>query len=226
MLKAVALALPVYFMGCFKLPKTTIENFTSAMAEFWWSSVEHQRKIQWMSWDKMCIPKKLGGLGFKDIESFNQALLAKQAWKLLQEPECLLARLLKSRYYENGSILEAEMGTRPSYGWRSVLHGRELLRSGLWREVGNGRSLRVWIDPWCDFGGRFNPLMKKTLINLELKVSDLLDFESGSWNEQMLADQFFDEDADMIKKLKPLTEQEDYWCWKHEKSGSYSVKSG
>lgn len=179
-----------------------------------------------MSWDKMCIPEKLGGMGFKDIESSNQALLAKHAWKMIQEPECLLARVLKSRYFENGSIVEATLGSKPSYGWRSVLHGRDLLVKGLRKEVGNGRSLRVWTDPWCDFGGRANPWMKITIIDLELKVSDLLDLESGSWNEEVLAHNFFENDVKRIKKIRPLIDQDDYWCWKHEKSGAYTVKSG
>lgn len=116
MLNAVALALPVYAMGCFKLPRTTIENLTSVVAEICWNSVEHKRKIHWMRWDKLSIPKNLGGLGFKDIESVNQALLAKHAWKMIQEPESLLARVLKSRYFEHRSFTDAVVGARPSYG--------------------------------------------------------------------------------------------------------------
>lgn len=41
LLKAVAMALPVYAMSCFKLPVYTCESITSAMASFWWNSLEH-----------------------------------------------------------------------------------------------------------------------------------------------------------------------------------------
>lgn len=191
LLKAVALAFLVYAMSCFKLPKTTISNLTGAIADFWWNSLEHKRKIHWFKWDKMCLPKELGGLGFKDLLSFNQALFAKQAWKLLQKSDSLMAKLLKRRYFESEEFLEAGLGSRPSYGWRSILHGRELLLKGLRKEVGNGKSLRFWTDPWCDFGGRFNPWMKNPLINLDMMVSELIDQESGDWNKSVLDDNFF-----------------------------------
>lgn len=150
LIKAVATALPVSAMAVYQLPKSIIDSLASALASFWWSTVEHKRKIHWMSWEKMCLPKELGGMGFKDLESFNQALLAKQAWRLIHMKDCLMAKVIKARYFETSTFLNAPLGKRPSYVWRSILEGRKLLVQGLKISVGKGTSLHVWSDPWLE----------------------------------------------------------------------------
>ena len=62
-----------------------------------------------MAWDDMSKPKFMGGLGFRNIELFNLALLACQAWRLLQDPDTLSARILTAVYYPECDLLDAEV---------------------------------------------------------------------------------------------------------------------
>lgn len=105
--------------------------------------MQHSRKIHWLGWQKLTLPKCLCGIGFKDLQYFNQSLLAKQAWRLLHDKDSLLSQIFKSRYFFNTSFLNATNGTRPSYAWRSILFGRALLSEGLKRVIGNGKSTSV-----------------------------------------------------------------------------------
>jgi hypothetical protein len=115
-------------MFCFDLTKTLCEQMSSMICRFWWAHQDNENKTHWLSWENLTKSKKEGGLGFRDLYGFNLAMLAKQAWRMLTNPESLCARVLKAKYFPNCSILEAPLGSGISYTWRSILKGVSLLK--------------------------------------------------------------------------------------------------
>ena len=194
LIKLVAQPVLVYSMSCFKLPRGLCEHLNKLIRQFWWGSKQGQRKPAWVSWKTMCKPKNMGGIGFRDIELFNLALLARQVWRLLQDPESLSARVLRARYYPHGSILHATIGAHPSQVWRSLLEGKEILAIGLIKRIGKGANTNIWTQNWLTREEMMRPYGSITP-NPPTMVSELITSVTASGNKQLIQTTFMPMDA-------------------------------
>ena len=85
-------------------------------------------------------------MGFKDLSLFNDALLAKQTWRLLHDTNSLFYRVFKAKLFPNLSVMEATNLANALYAWKSLMQGREVIkRGGPWR-IGLGNSVHIWGD--------------------------------------------------------------------------------
>ncbi|XP_073153896.1 uncharacterized protein [Henckelia pumila] len=149
MIKAVLQSIPTYAMQCFRIPSTVCEDIERECANFWWGMESGKRRMHWQTWDFLCKPKVRGGLGFRKLVEFNRALLAKQLWRIIQNPETLVSRILKGGYFKHVTVMKACLGSNPSYIWRSLLWSRQILEEGLIWRIGNGKSIDICSESPC-----------------------------------------------------------------------------
>lgn len=70
LIKAAALAIPVYAMACLDLTKTFCDDLSALIGHYWWSQMDKTNKIHLVSWEKLSKPKTDGGLGFQNLHYF------------------------------------------------------------------------------------------------------------------------------------------------------------
>jgi hypothetical protein len=159
------------------------------------------------------LPERSGGMGFRSYEVFNQALLAKQVSRLVTSPKSLCARVLTARYCKNVGFLNVGCPKNASFTWKSIMHGRELLKEGfIWR-IGDGSSISVWDDNWIPRESAQRPLGQKPGTEVA-RVEELLLPNGIGWNEEKLREIFYDADMDDILKI-PVGRAgtDDYMAW-------------
>lgn len=95
----------------------------------------------------MCKSKLEGGLGFRHLSLFNQALVAKQGWRLISNLSSFIARVLGAKYYRSSSVLDVYAGNNASFVWRSICWGMDLIKQGVRWKVGDGSHILAFEDP-------------------------------------------------------------------------------
>jgi hypothetical protein len=227
LIKAVAQTIPTYLMSSYLLPKGVCNQIEGMTSRFWWGCNVDKRKVHWVNWKKTCKKKEAGGMGFRDISAFNEALLAKQGWRIMIDPESLLARVLKAKYFPKCNFLQANKGQKASYSWQSIIKARWILKKGCCWLIGNGKDINIWEDNWLHPQGSSATWTPKPPNTNLTKVSDLINPSNNDWDRQLISQIFFPIEAEKITQIPLLnTMDNDRISWQGTNDGNYTVKSG
>lgn len=227
MLQAVLSAIPTFVMTCFELHVSLWKRIQFVLTRFWWDTKHGEKNICWVVWEKLTLPKGLGGGAWHPRHSsFNQALLRKIAWRLIKKLDCLLSRILIGKYCMSSSFFKVEAASSPSHGWKRILKGKYLLLNHLRKDIGNGKSTSVWKNSWIILNFDLKPIWPVLEKDQDLLVSDLLSRETKEWNKAKI-DNLLPELASFISTIRPSKQgAHDTHVWNFHKSGEYSEKSG
>jgi hypothetical protein len=160
----------------------------------------------------MVKPKFFGGLGFRDIDLFNLALLGKQARRIQLDGSSLSVRVLKVVYFPQTEFMEARLGSAPSRNWRAILDGRDVLERDLIRRIGDGETTDIWKTSWLPRDGRRRPV-RSTVARAPQWVCELIDSTTASWDQQKLHTYFVPVDREAILNIPICSRrQADFWA--------------
>lgn len=221
-------SIPSYCMSCFLIPKTLCQEIERILKKFWWSSNKrHNKGMSWLSWSELSVSKQRGGVGFRSLYGFDIALIGKQCWKLMQEPQSLVARMFKARYYPDSHFLQAKSQAGAGFIWSGMITAKEVLKKGCRWVIGDGKRINAVRDPWLRNKEGFCVDQSTDYGLSNIPVADLILQDARKWDEGKVSRLFSDEDARLILTSPiPLNPNEDRVVWHSTTNGQYSVKTG
>ena len=154
LLKSVFTAIPLFYLSVFKAPAAVHDRISSLQRKFLWAWGKENKTISWVSWENVCRPQEEGGLGIKEIRSFNTALLAKWKWRIMSDEGGKWKDILLSKYgteTEGGKVRQRYQ----SCWWKDLakvcgegVEDEEWFHKAILWKVGDGGLIRFWEDTW------------------------------------------------------------------------------
>lgn len=129
-----------------------------------------------VNWDSVFLPKSMGDLGIKKINTLNKALIAKIRWTLAKGEVdwCNIIRakyLDQDQFYYNLSAVDLPQGSKL---WNNIPKRRLIVREGLKWQLENGKKVRFWEDVWAEDRPLANSLFHLIMHHLKGLLGDYI----------------------------------------------------
>ncbi|XP_024158077.2 uncharacterized protein LOC112165700 [Rosa chinensis] len=227
LVNSVTSSIPIYTMQTAKLPMSLCDKLDKLNRDFIWGDTTDRKKIHLVSWDVVCQPKQLGGLGIKKTEVMNQAMLAKASWRLFINDSGLWANIYSKKYLKDCSLLDENYlpPSDCSSTWRSIVHGASLLKKNLKWRVGDGKTIKFWSDSWILPNALINFALPSAHINPNATICDF--WNDTGWDLDLLSSVVPNEIISLIINVPTGFEGcgDDTLIWGATSNGCFTVKS-
>ncbi|GKV25367.1 hypothetical protein SLEP1_g34816 [Rubroshorea leprosula] len=190
LINSVLSSLPVFLMSLHLLPKQVTRELDKIRRNFLWGGVGEGRKIAWVAWERVCCEKKEGGLGVKNLRWFNMALLGKWWGRLIGGDKGLWSRVLLEKYGGKGGNWLSWMKEGRGIGspwWNDICKvnrglGNKVgwLLSNFILKLGDGKSVRFWLDVWVGEDPLANVFPRLFLLDTDKNCSI---YDQGYWSD-------------------------------------------
>lgn len=147
LVKSILASLPVFFMCCLDPPETIKKQINKYFRHCLWSGPDPEdHRPAMVAWIVVCRPKNQGGLGIKDINVQNKALLLKNLHKFFNRLDIPWVHMVWETYYSNDQLHGQQI--QGSFWWKANLKMIDLFKSMAKCNLGDGKPAFFWTDLW------------------------------------------------------------------------------
>ncbi|GAU37021.1 hypothetical protein TSUD_207270 [Trifolium subterraneum] len=244
LINSVLASLPLYFFSFFKASICVLNQLVSIQRNFLWGGGLEEKKMCWVKWDHVCLPRDLGGLGVKNLKLFNIALLSKWKWRCVNDSEAVWKEVLRHRYGHLSSFIlngvPISSNFKTSIWWKDMVNigetfGYDWFQSNTRIIVGNGNNIAFWTNRWLGnnvLSDLFPNLFDKEAFK-DAKVADrVINNNDGTiWRWEWRGRLTEAEELDLAELQVLLTGFSlnptccDRWKWIPDSVGDFTIKS-
>lgn len=110
--------------------------------------------------------------------------------------DSLFYRVFKAKYFPRSDFLQANVGANPSYAWWSIMVGQNIVKKGMRWQVGNGQSIRIWVDKWTLNPSTYKIVSPSASLPVEARVCELIESNLGMWKVDLIQSIFLPHEAE------------------------------
>ncbi|CAA7061592.1 unnamed protein product [Microthlaspi erraticum] len=142
-----------FWSSAFFLPKAVIRKINSMSSAFFWHGSTDSARGAKVSWHDISFPKKEGGLGLRNLKTWNDTCGLKLIWMLFFRAGSIWVAWIRQKYLSH-SPFWALNGKNSGFSWmfRQILKLRVKASSLIRTVIGNGDDTFFWWDPWTPYG--------------------------------------------------------------------------
>ncbi|KAL2905125.1 LINE-1 retrotransposable element ORF2 protein [Bienertia sinuspersici] len=127
LINSILLTIHQYWAQVFVLPASVLRSIEQLCTAFLWSGVWYSTAPGYISWENVCKEKKVGGLGFRDIQKWNIATMARHVWAVANKQDNLWVKWIHSVYIKEGDWWGYEPPKDGSWYWKKVCEIKRIL---------------------------------------------------------------------------------------------------